>query len=126
MAHRLKNLSGIPLDVPTLEGPRILPARGEITANLSAYEAEVMKHSPYVEISGSEAVFKPLPDASDEVKTSHPLDHDNDGHPGGSLPAAERGLDDLRTQYEELFGEAPDGRWGEKRLSDAIDAKLAE
>lgn len=126
MSHRLKNLSGVPFDVPTIAGPRILPAYGEITVDLSAYEAEVMKHSPYVEISGSDAVFEPLPDASDEVKTSHPLDRDNDGHPGGSLPAAERGLNDLRTQYEELFGEAPDGRWGDKRLNDEINHKLAE
>ena len=115
MSHRLKNLSGIPFDVPTMEGPRLLPAYGEITANLSAYEAEVMKHSPGIEISEASKADR-LPQ----------LDRDNDGHPGGSLPAAERGLDDLRTQYEELFGEAPDGRWGDKRLNDEINRKLAE
>lgn len=55
MAYRLKNLSHIPFDVPALDGPKILPAYGELTADLSAYEAEVMKHSLMVEIEEAEA-----------------------------------------------------------------------
>lgn len=51
MAHVLKNLSGFPLDIPTVSGPMVLPAYGEITADLSAIEAEMMVHSPYVEIA---------------------------------------------------------------------------
>lgn len=70
MAHRLKNLSGIPTDIATLNGPAILPAHGEITADLSAFEVEVMHHSPDIEIS--------------EVD---PLDHDADGKKGGAVPA---------------------------------------
>lgn len=51
MAYHLKNLSGIPLDVPSLNGPMILPANGELeNVELSAYEAEVMRHSLLVEI----------------------------------------------------------------------------
>ncbi|KRE07449.1 hypothetical protein ASE63_22380 [Bosea sp. Root381] len=54
MAYHLKNLSHFPLDVPSLNGPMILPAYGEITADLSAYEAEVMRHSQMVEISDAD------------------------------------------------------------------------
>lgn len=50
-----------------------------------------------------------------------------------SAPVAEAVVDhadvpavDLRVQYAELFGSEPDGRWGDKRIQDAIDAKLAE
>lgn len=46
-----------------------------------------------------------------------------------SAPVAEAVVDhavDLRVQYTELFGSEPDGRWGDKRIQDAIDAKLAE
>lgn len=100
MNYTLKNLSGMPLDVPTLAGPRILPAYGEITADLGALDTAVMEESPYVE--ATKASEKPVEKTDD------------------------RELDDLRGQYEELFGEAPDGRWGEKRLRDEIDAKLAE
>lgn len=35
-------------------------------------------------------------------------------------------IGELRAQFEELTGEKPDGRWGEDRLRQAIDAKLAE
>lgn len=114
MIYTLKNLSGIPLDVPTPAGPVILPANGELPVTLGALDAAIMEQSPYVEIS-------------EGGKPSHdPLDHDGDGRKGGSLPASDREMDDLRAQYEELFGDAPDGRWGEKRVRDAIDAKLAE
>lgn len=52
MAYHLKNLSGIPLDVPSLKGPLILPANGELEdVDLSAYEADVMRHSLLVEIT---------------------------------------------------------------------------
>jgi len=51
---------------------------------------------------------------------THPLDHDNDGHPGGSLPAAKRGLDELKSEAEAL-GIAIDRRWGERRLRAEIE-----
>jgi hypothetical protein len=50
------------------------------------------------------------------------LDHDGDGNPGGSLPASERGLDDLWDEYREVTGEEPDKRWGATRLRAEIDA----
>lgn len=58
MAHRLKNLSAIPLDISTLYGPAILPANGEITVHLSAFEVEVMRHSPDIEISEAKTAEK--------------------------------------------------------------------
>lgn len=48
------------------------------------------------------------------------LDHDKDGEPGGSLPADERGLDDLRDQAESV-GIKVDKRWGEPRLKAEIE-----
>lgn len=114
MIYTLKNLSGIPLDVPTPNGPVILPANSELTVTLGALDAAIMQQSPYVEISEGD-------------KPSHdPLDHDGDGRKGGSKPASDREIDDLRSQYEELFGEVPDRRWGDKRIREAIDSKLAE
>lgn len=95
MAHLLKNLSNIPFDVPALDGPKILPAYGEITAELSAYEVEVMRHSLMVEIV----------DAGEA--------------------AAEPDIDDLRKQYAELVGKPPDKRWGVPRLQSEIDKALA-
>ncbi len=71
MAHTIKNLSGIPLDVATLNGPAILPAYGEITAELGAYDADALRASPYIEIS--------------EVD---PPDHDRDGKKGGAHKAS--------------------------------------
>lgn len=52
------------------------------------------------------------------------LDHDNNGHAGGSLPAAQRGLEDLRGEAESL-GVKVDMRWGEPRLQEEIDRALA-
>jgi hypothetical protein len=51
----------------------------------------------------------------------HPLDRDGDGFPGGSLPASERGLDDLWEQYEALTGQPADRRWGEATLLRKIE-----
>lgn len=53
MAYRLKNLSGFPLDVSTMNGPAILPAHGEITVELGALDVAAMEASPYVEISAA-------------------------------------------------------------------------
>jgi hypothetical protein len=50
----------------------------------------------------------------------HPLDRDGNGFPGGSLPASERGLDDLKAEAEAL-GVKVDRRWGETRLRAEIE-----
>lgn len=73
MPYTLKNLSGFPLDVSTAAGPDILPAHGELkSVDLGALDAEIMRQSPYVEVT--------------EVD---PLDHDADGRKGGSKPAVD-------------------------------------
>lgn len=74
MSYTLKNTSGFPLDVPTLSGPVILPAYGEVIADLGAFDAEVMRQSPYVEISEGGAIKR------------DPLDHDGNGKKGGAAP----------------------------------------
>lgn len=110
MAYRIKNLSSVPFDVPTLTGPVILPALGEITAELSAYEAEVIRHSPHAEIADD------------------PLDHDGDGKKGGSkAPTGDKdAIATLRAEYEELYGKRPFNGWGAAKLQSMIDEKLAE
>lgn len=50
-----------------------------------------------------------------------PFDHDKNKLPGGSLPASERGLDDLRAKYEIVTGRKPDRRWGAKTLEMKIE-----
>lgn len=107
MVHHLKNLSGIPTDIATLNGPAILPAYGEITVELSAFEAEVMHHSPDIEIIDA-------------------LDHYGDGKRGGAAPndpPSER--DDLKAQAAEL-GIDHARNIGTDKLRALIDAKLGE
>lgn len=70
MPHKIKNLSGFPLDVATINGPAILPANGEIVVELGAYDADALATSPFIEIS-----------------VVDPLDHDADGKKGGAKPA---------------------------------------
>jgi len=48
------------------------------------------------------------------------FDHNGDGRPGGSKPAAERGLDDLKAEAIAL-GITIDRRWGERRLRAEIE-----
>ncbi|WP_223566930.1 hypothetical protein [Agrobacterium tumefaciens] len=114
MPYTLKNLSGFPLDVPTLSGPAILPANGELCdVELGALDAEIMRQSPYVEISdgGVSSAPKAKAKASGKEKTKHEVD-----------PA----LVKLRIDYEELFGKKPFNGWKAAQLQDKIDAKLAE
>jgi hypothetical protein len=61
---------------------------------------------------------------SDETNIPQ-LDHDENGKAGGSLPASERGLDDLRAEAESL-GVKVNQRWGAPRLQQEIDAALAK
>lgn len=107
--YRLKNLSGFPLDVPTLSGPVVLPANGEIIAKLGVLDAEVMRQSPYVEITAAEGDGKKR--SSKPRKGKKPID-----------PA----LVKLRADYTELMGKKPFGGWDAAELQKRIDAKLAE
>lgn len=97
MAHHLKNLSGIPLDIATLKGPAILPANGSITVELSAFEIEAMRHSPVVEISE-----------------------------GGEPDGDEDNLAKLRADYLEVVGKKAYHGWTAEELQNKIDEKLAE
>lgn len=46
---------------------------------------------------------------------THPLDHDADGRKGGSLPASQRGKDELYAALD-AAGIEYDKRWGRARL----------
>lgn len=108
MSHVIKNLSGYPLDISTANGPLLLPAHGEVSATLGAYDADVLRNSPWVSISEAPA------------SKADPLDHDGDGKKGGAKPDDGDDVADLRAAYTELTGDEPDKRWGEKRLRDEI------
>lgn len=58
-----------------------------------------------------------------EAEISDPLDHDGDGHKGGSLPADDD-LADLRAQAKEL-GISVHWRWTKEKIEAAINEKLA-
>ena len=112
MPYTLKNQSGFPLDVPTIAGPVILPAYGEVIAELDALNAEVMRQSPYVELVEGDQV--------------DPLDHDGDGRKGGSAaPAGDADeLKRLRAEYTDLAGKKPFAGWKADRLQSEIDKLL--
>ncbi|WP_107341705.1 hypothetical protein [Agrobacterium pusense] len=104
MPYTLKNLSGFPLDVPTLSGPVILPAYGEVIAELGGFDAEVMRQSPYVEVS-----------EGGKVKAiEHTKETDDDK------------LATLRSEYQDLYGKRAYHGWSAEELQEKIDAKLAE
>lgn len=48
MPTTIKNISAMPLDIPTLHGPDILSIGETKTFNLSAFDEEVFRHSPLV------------------------------------------------------------------------------
>jgi len=104
MPYTLKNLSGFPLDVPTLHGPVILPSYGEVIAELGAFDAEVMRQSPYVEVTegGKAKVTEHTKDAEDEK------------------------LSTLRSEYQDLYGKRSYHGWSAEELQAKIDEKLGE
>jgi hypothetical protein len=77
------------------------------------------------EVAGDQPDEAGTSEAGTENEGGHPLDHDGDGEPGGSQPAADRGEDiaKLRADATEL-GVKIDMRWGAKRLQAAIDEAL--
>lgn len=117
MPYTLKNLFGFPLDVATSSGPAILPANGELSGvELGALDAEIMRQSPYVEMTEDK-----------KVKQADPLDHDGDGKKGGSKAAEEsEELSKLRADYQEVVGKRAYHGWSAEELQAKIDEKLAE
>jgi hypothetical protein len=58
--------------------------------------------------------------------TTHPLDHDKDGKPGGSKPVeSDPERDRLKAEAKDL-GIAVHHRWSKERIQEEIDKKLAE
>lgn len=47
---KIKNLIGSPLDIETTTGPRVLPAYGEIEAELAPGYLEAIGAAPYIEV----------------------------------------------------------------------------
>lgn len=113
MPYTLKNLSVFPLDVPTLSGPVVLPANGEVIAELGALDAEVMRQSPYIEMTEGGETEEQKPQSKPAAKTKAKQEVD---------PA----LVKLRNDYEELFGKKPFNGWKVEQLQAKIDEKLAE
>lgn len=108
MPYTIKNLSGFPLDVPTLAGPAILPAHGELeSVDLGALDVEVMRQSPYVEITEGEAKA-PKPKKAAKKKAAPD-------------PEVVR----LRGEYTDLAGKKPFAGWKADRLQSEIDKLLA-
>jgi hypothetical protein len=66
-----------------------------------------------------EPELPPVPDALLSLGAFNAFDRNRDGRPGGSLPAAKRGLDDLKQRAQDL-GIKIDRRWGRARLEKAI------
>jgi hypothetical protein len=91
---------------------RMLPGDTFLAKKRDAYILIHMKRArearPLVDIP-------PPPGDLIDVERGIPFDHDGDGHPGGSLPADQRGLEDLRAQAAAL-GITVDRRWGERKL----------
>lgn len=105
MPYILKNLSGFPLDVSTLSGPAVLPAYGDLKdVELGALDAEVMRQSPYVEMTEAGELKKP--------EAAQPADDDK--------------MAKLRADYLEIVGKRAYHGWSAEELQEKIDAKLAE
>lgn len=105
MPYTLKNLFGFPLDVATASGPAILPAKGELSGvELGALDAEIMRQSPYIEMTEDGDVKKPAvhqtPDEDQMTK--------------------------LRADYLEVVGKRAYHGWSAEELQAKIDEKLAE
>ncbi|WCK26642.1 hypothetical protein [Agrobacterium pusense] len=105
MPYTLKNLFGFPLDVATSSGPAILPANGELSGvELGALDAEIMRQSPYVEMTEHDGAKKPAsPPTSDEDQMTK-----------------------LRADYLEVVGKRAYHGWSAEELQAKIDEKLAE
>jgi hypothetical protein len=73
----------------------------------------------HVDAGWSVAPEKPDAAEASEDASPHPLDHDGDGKPGGSLPSDQRGLHELRAEARAL-GISVDRRWSEARIKRAI------
>lgn len=98
MRVTIRNLVGSPYDVATLNGPAILPANGELTADFDPAQVDIWRGVPGVEVIEAEELPEP-------VIMREPVEMVGDGE-----------LETLRLLYAERFGKEPDKRWGERRI----------
>lgn len=73
--HEIKNLTNSPYDLDSEDGPVRLPAMGNITGRFAPEYTQSLIGLGLYEVR--------------EVREVHPLDHDGDGHPGGSPKGAQ-------------------------------------
>ena len=91
---------------------------GETFEARSQRDARLLVAGRRVEwVTGETIVAEPVTVEAPQV--FHPLDHDKDGEKGGSLPAAERGKDEIWAELE-ARGIEYDRRWGMKRLQSLL------
>lgn len=95
MRVTIRNLIGSPYDVATLNGPAILPANGELTADFDPVQVDIWRGAGGVEV---------IEDLPDPVIMKEPV------------PEPDGEVETLRLLYAERFGKEPDKRWGEARL----------
>lgn len=88
---KIKNLIGSPLDIETVSGPRVLPAYGEIEAELAPGYLEAIGAAPYIEV----IVVAPEPEDGD--------------------------LEQWRTLYTETTGKKPHHLWKAPRIMTEIE-----
>lgn len=106
----IKNRTNSPYQIRLADGTTdMLPARGELTADVCPQHLPLYRALGYFEI----------------VEVVDPLDHDGDGKKGGST--AHEPSDDLtklRQEYQEAVGKRPFMGWDAAELQKRIDAAL--
>lgn len=103
-------------------------ADGAVPVGTEIDVSEAPKHldGRYEIVTGSATAKKVA--ITNPAKGAHPLDHDEDGKPGGSKAAEgdKDALAKLRTDYQEVVGKRPFPGWDADELQRRIDEKLAE
>jgi hypothetical protein len=107
---------GRPIRYPAGMGNRMLQV-GDTFEARTRFDERVLLYARRAERVAQPAMI--VGKAGPEV--FHPLDHDKDGHKGGSLPSAQRGKVELYSQLDAM-GIGYDRRWGAARLQALIDA----
>ena len=105
---RIKNLTNSPYPIMMADGSKeLLPARGEIDADIHPQHLSLYRSLGYFVISNVVEGGDPKAVAGDTDKTEAPDD-----------------IDRLRAEYEELTGKDADKRWKAGRIQLEIDKAL--
>lgn len=86
------------------------------------YDWRILRNHGVVKQWLAAGVIEVVDAAEDEP--SDPLDHDGDGGKGGSLPADDDDLAELKAQAKEL-GIVVHWRWSREKIEAAVNEKLA-